>query len=318
MAVFEDERVLVTGGAGFIGSHIVDRLMIEGANVRVLDDMSDGSKSNILQWMENPKFELIKGDIRDQDAVNASLGDINIVFHQAAKVSIPLSVKQPHLVLSVNTMGTAILLEACRKLDVKKVVVASSSSVYGDSVALPKVETMATEPISPYAVSKLGAEHMAIAYYHTFGLNTTALRYFNVYGPRQRGGAYAGVISLFIKNALAGEALIIEGDGLQTRDFTYVKDVAESNKLAALCKDAKGNVYNVGSGVQTTIEEIASQILANTGSKSEKTYAPPRVGDVRHSLASLEKAKRDLCYEPKTKIKEGIKDTVEWVKSQTY
>ena len=317
MDSFDDERILVTGGAGFIGSHLVDKFMEEGAHVRVFDDMSDGSESNLQHWMENPKFTFVKGDVRNQSSVEDALKDINIVFHQAAKVSIPLSVEHPHLVLSVNTMGTSIVLEACRKLDVKKVVVASSSSVYGESAVLPKVETMPTEPISPYAVSKLGAEHMAIAYYHTFGLDTTALRYFNVYGPRQRGGAYAGVISIFIKNAQVGKALIIEGDGLQTRDFTYVKDVAECNKLAALCKDAKGNVYNVGSGVQTTIEEIATQILAATGSKSEKTYVPSRVGDVRHSLASLEKARRDLCYEPRTQIQEGIKNTVEWVKSQT-
>ena len=316
MAGFDDETVLITGGAGFIGSHIVDTLMEEGAFVRVLDDISDGSKENIAKWTDNPKFELLKGDVRNQKSVEDALQDVNIVFHQAAKVSIPLSVEQPQLVLSVNTIGTAILLDECRKQDVSKIVVASSSSVYGNSPILPKVETMPTEPISPYAVSKLGAENLTIAYFHTYGLNTTALRYFNVYGPRQRGGSYAGVISIFISKALANEEITVEGDGLQTRDFTYVKDVAECNKLAALCKDAKGNVYNVGSGVQTTIEEIARQILTVTGSKSKKRYAAPRVGDVYHSLASLDKVKRDLCYEPKTPIQGGIKNTVEWVKSQ--
>ena len=316
MAGFDDETVLITGGAGFIGSHIVDTLMEEGAFVRVLDDISDGSKENIAKWTDNPKFELLKGDVRNQKSVEDALQDVNIVFHQAAKVSIPLSVEQPQLVLSVNTIGTAILLDECRKQDVSKIVVASSSSVYGNSTILPKVESLPTEPISPYAVSKLGAENLTIAYFHTYGLNTTALRYFNVYGPRQRGGSYAGVISIFISKALANEEITIEGDGLQTRDFTYVTDVAECNKLAALCKDAKGNVYNVGSGVQTTIEEIARQILTVTGSKSKKRYATPRVGDVYHSLASLDKVKRDLCYEPKTPIQEGIKNTVEWVKSQ--
>jgi UDP-glucose 4-epimerase len=316
MGALNDDWVLVTGGAGFIGSHVVDRIMEEGAQVRVLDDMSNGKKENIENWMNNPKFEFIVGDIRNQDAVRDALKDISIVFHQAAKVSVPASVKNPLLTMDVNVIGTLILLDECRKQDITKVVVASSSSVYGDTPTLPKVESMSTNPISPYGVSKLTEEAMAVAFNRTYGLDTTAFRYFNVYGPRQRGGSYAGVISKFIKNALSGSPLMIDGDGSQTRDFTFIDDVVECNLLASNNHSSNGKVYNVGSGKRISINQLADIILEYTNSSSSKQYGPPRPGDVHDSLAGLDLVSHDLGYAPKTDIQEGIGKTIEWVKQQ--
>ncbi|UCE09237.1 MAG: NAD-dependent epimerase/dehydratase family protein, partial [Candidatus Thorarchaeota archaeon] len=229
MSDFQDTRVLVTGGAGFIGSHTVDQLMNEGAHVRVLDDFSDSDDSNIEYWKGENRFELVVGDIRNPDVVSNALEDITYVFHMAAKVSIPLSVERPHYVFDVNVMGTSNLLDQCRKRDIEKVVFPSSASVYGDVASLPIVESASTNPISPYGVSKLMSEQVVLTYYHTYGLQTTILRYFNVYGPRQTGGAYSGVISIFLKQAMENAPLTVDGDGQQTRDFVFVDDVVSSN-----------------------------------------------------------------------------------------
>jgi UDP-glucose 4-epimerase len=307
------KHVLVTGGAGFIGSHLVDRLMNQGAFVRVLDDMSNGLESNISAWLTSDHFELLRGDIRNISDVKRAMNGIELVFHEAAKVSIPLSVKEPHLVFDVNVMGTATLLDECRKQDVEKIVVASSSSVYGNTLDLPKRETMPLLPISPYAVSKLAAENLAYAFYSTYGLNTTSLRYFNVYGPRQRGGAYAGVISIFIQQAKDGLALTINGDGRQTRDFTFIDDVVSCNLIAAESPKSKGRFYNVGGGSQISISELADLIIELTKSCSIKKYTEPRPGDVQDSLASLTIVGDDLDYRPKWTIRKGLEKTVDWV-----
>lgn len=309
------KRVLVTGGAGFIGSHLVDKLMSDGAFVRVLDDMSNGSESNISSWLKNKHFELIHGDIRNADDVKKAVKDVEIVFHEAAKVSVPFSIREPHLVLDVNVLGTTTILDACRKQDVEKVVVASSSSVYGDTIELPKTESMAPNPISPYAVSKLAEEKLASAFHRTYGLNTTSLRYFNVYGPRQRGGAYAGVISIFIKQAQNGMPLTIDGHGLQTRDFTYVDDVVTCNLLALESSKSKGQFYNVGSGSRISIDELGNLIIELTNSKSTKEYGKQRIGDIQDSLASLEKIRMDIGYTPKWTIRHGLLKTIEWMNS---
>lgn len=303
------------GGSGFIGSHIVDRLMNDGEFVRVLDDMSNGSESNISAWLKNERFEFLLGDMRKEDVVNKAMEDIDVVYLEAAKVSVPLSVREPHLVMDVNVMGTTVVLDVCRKQDVEKVVVASSSSVYGDTPTLPKVETMPTLPISPYAVSKLAQENLTYAFCSTYGLNTTSLRYFNVYGPRQRGGHYAGVMSIFIKQAQQGIPLTIDGDGTQTRDFTFIDDVVTANLLALQSPNSKGKFYNVGGGARISIDELADLIIELTGSKSTKEYKDPRPGDVKDSLASLEKIGKDLGYKPKWTIRDGLAKTIEWMNS---
>lgn len=316
MSYFKEKRILVTGGAGFIGSHVVGRLMSEGASVCVLDDMSNGEISNIEKWRANSNFRLLKEDIRDGEAVRKALKDVDIVFHQAAKVSVPVSVREPQLVMDINVMGSTVVLDECRKADVDKIVVASSSSVYGDTPTLPKIETMPTSPISPYAVSKLAEETLTLAFSRTYGLDATALRYFNVYGPRQRGGAYAGVISIFISNAIESQPLLIDGDGLQTRDFTYIDDVVECNLLSASTTKSKGKVYNVGGGAQITIKNLAERIVQANNSTSSLSYGPERLGDVRDSLASIERARKDLGYRPRIEIDEGLMKTIEWVKSR--
>ena len=305
----------MTGGSGFIGSHIVDRLMNDGAFVRVLDDMSNGSESNIAAWKNNERFEFLRGDIRKEDDVKKAMKDIDVVFHEAAKVSVPVSVREPLLVLDVNVMGTAVVLDACRKQEVEKVVVASSSSVYGDTPTLPKVESMPTLPISPYAVSKLGQENLTYAFCSTYGLNTTSLRYFNVFGPRQRGGTYAGVMSIFFKQAQQGIPLTIEGDGTVTRDFTFIDDVVSANLLASESPNSKGQFYNVGGGSRISIDALADLIIELTDSKSTKEYKDPRPGDVQDSLASLEKIGNDIDYKPKWTLRDGLTKTLEWLSS---
>jgi nucleoside-diphosphate-sugar epimerase len=313
---FKGESVLVTGGAGFIGSHIVDRLMSEGASVRVLDDLSNGNMANLSLWKDNKNLEFIVGDIRDKRTVETALKDIEVVFHQAAKVSVPMSVKNPLLVMDVNAMGSATLLDGCRRGDINKIVVASSSSVYGDTPILPKEETMPTLPLSPYAVSKLSEETLAIAFHSTYGLNSTALRYFNVYGPRQRGGSYAGVMYIFISKALQNEPLPIEGDGQQSRDFTFIDDVVVCNILAAESSKSGGNVYTVGGGGRITIDKLADEIIVATDSMSTKRFIDPRPGDVRNSLASLVKVNADLGYSPRWNISRGLAKTVDWMKTK--
>jgi len=318
LKIVDGSIALVTGGAGFIGSHIVDRLMNEGAHVRVLDDLSNGNMSNLSQWKDNKNFEFIQGDVRDETIVKSAVRDVEVVFHEAAKVSVPMSVKAPILTMDVNAMGTVTLLDGCRKADVKKVVVASSSSVYGDTPVLPKVETMPTAPLSPYAVSKLAEETLTIAFNSTYNLDTTALRYFNVLGPRQRGGSYAGVINIFISKAFENEVVPIEGDGEQSRDFTFIEDVVDCNIQAAESSKSGGNIYNVGGGGRITINNLADEVIKITESTSTKIHLDPRPGDVAHSLASLEKVNADLGYSPKWNISTGLIKTIEWMKTGLF
>ncbi|NHI82930.1 MAG: SDR family NAD(P)-dependent oxidoreductase [Candidatus Thorarchaeota archaeon] len=309
-------RTLVTGGAGFIGSHIVDGLIEQDAEVIVLDDMSNGDLKNIARWEDNKRLKLIKGDIRNQETVRNAIRDVEYLFHQAARVSVPYSVRNPHLVLEVNVMGTTVLLEESRKADVEKIVVASSSSVYGDTPTLPKVETMCTNPISPYGVSKLAQEQLGKAFHETYNMNITSLRYFNVYGPRQRGGSYAGVISIFFKKAFENQALPIFGDGTSTRDFTYVEDVVQANLLAAAKPVSKGRIYNVARGEQTSIDGLTDEIIRLSSSKSKKEYLASRPGDIHDSLADLTLICRELGYDPKYGISEGLRKTFNWISNE--
>ncbi len=307
------QRILVTGGAGFIGSHIVDRLLKKGFEVTVVDNLSTGQRENITQHKDKKDFHFIKGDIQDKALVKKVVENVDAVFHEAARVSVPKSVENPLLTNEVNVSGTMNLLEACRNSDLKRFIHASSSSIYGETETLPKHERQMPQPISPYAVSKLAAENYVKIYHRVYGLNTVCLRYFNVYGPRQIYSAYSGVIPIFINRLLNNEPPIIYGDGKQTRDFTFVQDIVEANMLALTKETAVGEIFNIATGTRTTINQLATmlqQIMNKTNLKPE--YTDPRPGDIKHSYADITKAKKLLQYEPRIFIKDGLTRLVEW------
>lgn len=306
-------KILVTGGLGFIGSHIVDRLVKEEFEVTVIDNLSTGRRGNIAYHQNRKDFNFIEGDIRDAALVKRIIKDVDAVFHEAALVSVPHSVENPLLTNEVNVSGTLNLLEACRDADVKRFIHASSSSVYGETETLPKHEKLNPQPISPYAVSKLAAENYVKVYYEVYGLNTVCLRYFNVYGPRQTYGPYSGVITIFINRLLKNESPIIYGDGKQTRDFTYIQDVVEANMLALTRERAIGEVFNIATGNQTTINQLAAMLQQIMNKTNLRTiFTNPRRGDIKHSYADITKAKKLLQYNPKISLKKGLTQLVKW------
>jgi len=305
---------LVTGGAGFIGSHLVEELVKQGQRVRVIDNLSTGKKENIKPFLE--KIEFIEGDIRDLEIVREAMDEVDYVLHQAAVPSVPRSVKDPLTSNSVNVEGTLNILIAARDAGVKRVVYASSSSVYGDTPVLPKHEDMKQEPRSPYAVSKLAGELYCQASYHVYGLETVALRYFNVFGPWQDPQSqYAAVVPKFITALLHGKPPMIFGDGEQSRDFTYIENVVAANLLAAKAPNVAGEAFNIACGERITINELARMLAEFIGVTTEPEHTPARSGDVLHSLADISKAKRLLGYEGKVGVHEGLKQTVEWYKN---
>lgn len=300
-------RVLVTGGAGFIGSHLVDGLMNEGYEVVVLDNFFSGETGNIRHHLDSGKFRLIKGDVRSSEDVKEALRDVDAVFHLAAIVSVPLSVKNPLLVDDVNVRGTLNLLEASLKADIERFIYASSCAVYGEALSLPIDEKHPTNPTSPYAASKLAAEYYCKVFSQNYGLKTLCLRYFNVYGPRQVKGLYSGVITRFIDRLRQGKPPIIYGDGKQTRDFVHVRDVVEASMLALSCQST-GEVMNVGTGRSITISKLAEVLMALSGRSDLKPrYVAPRRGDIRSSCADISRAKRALGYKPKVVLKKGLR-----------
>ena len=302
--------VLITGGAGFIGSNIATALVDMDYDVRIIDNFSTGKKENISGLDGN--VEVIKGDIRDNKILEKNLTDVEIILHQAALTSVPRSIKNPQRSNDSNILGSLTMLTAAVKKEVGAVVYASSSSAYGDTPILPKRETMKPTPLSPYAVTKLAGEVYCKVFSEVYGLRTVSLRYFNVYGPRQDPlSQYAAVIPRFISAILKGKRPMIYGDGEQTRDFTYVKDVVEANILA-MRKGRKGEVYNIGRGERVTINALAEKICEITGIKVKPEHVDPRKGDVRHSLADISKAKKDLGYEPRYTLEEGLAETIEW------
>jgi UDP-glucose 4-epimerase len=309
-------KILVTGGAGFIGSHIVGRLLDESYDVTVLDDFSKGRLENLAPYMELKNFHLVKGDIRDFDLVRRVIKDVDAVFHEAAFVSVVLSIEDPVLVNDVNLTSTLNLLKAAVDSGVKRFVFASSAAVYGETASPLMVEEMPTAPTSPYGVSKLAAESYTRSFYKTYGLETVALRYFNVYGPRQSfdiQSGYGGVITLFLRRLAKNMDLIIYGDGEQTRDFVYVQDVVQANMLALHSKNAAGDFFNIGSGYRTTVNEVAWALKASLNKKDIKSvYADPRPGEVKHGYANINKAKNALGYAPRFSLKEGIAYLVDW------
>ncbi len=311
------QRILVVGGAGFIGSHIVDKLLEGGLEVIVLDNFSTGRMENLAQQKHNKNLRVVKGDIRDAKQIKATIKDVDAVFNDAAIVSVRLSVDNPMLVNDVNVNGALNLLKASADGHVKRFVQASSASVYGDAEMLPISEDTLLKPISPYAVSELAAESYALAFHKAYGLQTVCLRYFNVYGPRQAYNPYTGAITLFINQLLNNQLVTIFGDGEQTRDFVYVEDVASANTLALTSKEAVGKAFNVGTGAATSINTLVKALAKIVGrSKVKPLHAKPKLGEIRHSVASIEKAKRILGYRPAFPIDSGLRQLVKWHTSE--
>jgi UDP-glucose 4-epimerase len=303
------DTFLVTGGAGFIGSHLVQRLVAQGARVRVLDDQSTGRWENVAPWAD--QIELVKGSICEPETCRLACRGVEFVLHQAALPSVPRSVRDPARSHDVNVSGTLNLLIAARDAGVRRFVMASSSSVYGNTRELPRHEGMTPAPLSPYAVNKLAGEQYAQVFHGIYGLETVALRYFNVFGPRQDPHSeYAAVVPRFILAALHGEAPVIYGDGTQSRDFTYVENVVEANLRACTAAAAPGHVLNVGSGQSHTLLELAATISEIVGRKLPPVLAEPRLGDVLHSLADIRLAESVLGYRPCVSFREGVERTV--------
>jgi len=306
-------RYLVTGGAGFIGSNIVEELVKRKQEVVVIDDLSTGKRENIEPFLDMITF--IEGDIRDRELVRKALDGVDYVLHQAALASVPRSIENPILVNEVNVSGTLILLEESRRAGVKRFVYAASSSAYGDTEILPKREDMNPSPLSPYAISKLTGEYYCSVYYKVYGLETISLRYFNVFGPRQDPNSqYAAVIPIFITKLLMGESPTIFGDGEQSRDFTYVSNVVNANLLAATSDNAKGQVVNIACGERYTLNELLDILKRMIGKDIKAIYTDPRPGDVKHSQADISLATKLLGFKPEISFEEGLKKSVEWYK----
>jgi UDP-glucose 4-epimerase len=307
---------LVTGGAGFIGSHLVEALLERGQRVRVLDNFSTGSPAN-LEAVQG-RIELIEGDITDMATVRQAMQGAEVVYHQAALASVPRSVANPLATHRVCVDGTLNVLLAARDAKVRRVVYAASSSAYGNSARLPKTETDPTAPLSPYAVAKLAAEHYCAAFSQVYGLETVRLRYFNVFGPRQSPDSpYAAVVPLFIQALTGRKAPTIHGDGEQSRDFTYVADTVQANLLAAEAPGVSGRVYNVACGRRTTLLEMVGYLNEMLGTRIAPRHVAARLGDVRHSQADIERAKTDLGYRPTTDVPAGLRRCLEWWQSGT-
>ncbi len=301
---------LVTGGAGFIGSTLAEALLRQGDTVRILDDFSSGRRSNIESL--KGKLDVIEGTVVDPATVKRAMQGVEIVFHEAAIPSVPRSVDNPQASMMANVMGTTVVLDVARQSGVKRVVFAASSSAYGDTPTLPKIETMTPQPKSPYAISKLAGEQLLTAFASLYGLETVSLRYFNVFGPRQDPTSqYAAVIPNFVTAALTGKKPTVFGDGEQTRDFCFIENVVRANMQAATTpKKLKGEVVNIACAERISLNQLLAMIGEETRTKVEAIYAPSRAGDVRDSLASIDAAHALFGYEPKIKVREGLAKTI--------
>ena len=304
-------KYLVTGGAGFIGSHISEELVKRDHEVRILDNFLTGKKENIVSLLD--KIEFIEGDIKDFETCQHALEGVDFVLHQAALPSVPRSIKDPLTTNENNIRGTLNVLLASREAKVKKVVFASSSSVYGDDTHLPKIEGRQGNPLSPYALSKLVGEHYCRIFSQIYGLSTVFLRYFNIFGPRQDPfSQYAAVIPNFITKMLKGEKPIIFGDGEQSRDFTFVSNVVEANILASKAQDVSGEAFNIACGERTTVNSLVNTINEVLNKNIDPVHDEPRPGDVKNSFAEISKARKMLKYEPLVPFNEGLKKTINW------
>lgn len=308
-------KYIVTGGAGFIGSHIVEELAARNHEVVVLDNLASGRRENIAPFLRQGGVSFIEGSIMDVSLLKKTFGGADGVFHEGAIVSVPRSVADPPETHAINLTGTFNVLLAARDTGVKKVVFASSAAVYGELPELPKREDMLPQTLSPYAVSKLAGEYYCSVFSRLYGVRCTALRYFNVFGPRQDPGSpYSGVISKFISNTLGRRPLTIFGDGTQTRDFVYVKDVVQANLLAMAGN--KTGIFNIALGRRINLLELADMIREIAGISVPVTFAPPAAGDIKDSLADISRARDMLGYEPAYTVRSGLERTVEWYREQ--
>ncbi|HEY9153212.1 MAG TPA: SDR family NAD(P)-dependent oxidoreductase [Anaerolineales bacterium] len=312
------KQYLVTGGAGFIGSHIVRALLEQGAAVRVLDNFSSGKREN-LEGSGNSKngsrLEIVEGDVRDARIVADAVRDVDIVFHEAAFVSVPESMEKPQVCFDVNIAGTSTLFESARNAGVRRVVIASSAAVYGDLAALPLKEDTLLKPLSPYAVSKRVDEMFAELYTASFGLEVVALRYFNVYGPRQRPDSmYAAAVPIFIRRLRDGKPVTVFGDGGQTRDLIFVGDVVRANLIASEHPSAVGKIFNVCTGQSTRILDLLDVLYKLFPNAPKPVFAPPRAGDIYKSLGSPARAEEIIGFQAQTSLADGLKETVDWMR----
>ncbi|MCD6583127.1 MAG: SDR family oxidoreductase [Candidatus Omnitrophica bacterium] len=315
MEELKNRKVLVTGGAGFIGSHIVDKLLQVGARVVVLDNLVTGSEDNLKHCIEN--IEFVRGDIRDEELLEKILSDVDFVSHQAALRSVPKSVDNPFEYHDVNVTGTFKLYLKAKEKGIKRIVYASSSSVYGERAEFPEREADPHQPISPYGVSKLFGEYYGFVFTKIYKLEVVSLRYFNVFGPRQSlESRYAVVVPKFVTSLLKGESPPIYGDGNQERDFTYIDNVVEANLLALIKPNIEGEVFNIADGIPKSVNFLLEILKDITGKDIAPVYLPPRPGDVKKTHASIEKAKNLLGWQPKVSFRQGLKLTVEWFKDR--
>jgi len=312
-------KVLVTGGAGFIGSNLTEALLKQGHRVRVLDDFSTGKRENLLYDETYPSLEMVEGDIRDLAVCQKAMKGIEHVFHQAALPSVQRSVEDPLGSNAVNAGGTLNILFAAREETVKRVIYASSSSIYGDTPTLPKLEEMPANPLSPYALQKYIGEQYCRLFYQLYGLETVSLRYFNIFGPKQDpASVYSAVIPRFIDALLKGHPPLIFGDGEQSRDFTYIDNVVRANLLAMSAEHLQGEAINIACGKRVSLNQLLNILKEIVGSKVSPTHEEARKGDVKHSLADINKGKRLLNYDPQVGIEMGLKKTVEFFQKQGH
>jgi nucleoside-diphosphate-sugar epimerase len=312
-------KYLVTGGAGFIGSHIISALLEQGAAVRVLDNFSTGKRENIdalIEQFGQSQLEIFEGDVRDASRVSEAVSGIDIIFHEAAFVSVPQSMDEPQECLDINITGTSLLFNAARKAGVKRAVVASSAAVYGESDAFPLVEETPLLPKSPYAVSKRVDEMYAEMFTNSFNFEVVALRYFNVYGPRQRPDSmYAAAVPIFARRLLDGKPITVYGDGGQTRDLINVQDIVRANLAASEHPDAAGKIFNICTGIETRLLDLLDVLYEEFPNAPKHEFAPPRAGDLYRSIGSPQKAKDVMGFEAQVSLAAGLKEVVEWMRS---
>ncbi len=309
-------NIVVTGASGFIASHLVDQLLLKGYNVIGIDSMRTGKKENLSDAMNNDKFQLVIADIRDDDLASHIDSDVDVIYHLAAISSVTLSIEDPRLVNDVNTGGTVNILELARESNTKRVVFSSSAAVYGDPEEMPVHEDFGFNPLSPYAASKIAAEMYIRSYSSAFDIDSTILRYFNVYGPRQAFSEYSGVVSIFTNHAIANEPIKIEGNGEQTRSFVHVSDVARATVLAGEVNTAIGATINISGPDLISVLRLAQLMKENVqGCKSEIVHVAPRLGDVKDSIGSMERAQKLLGFTPSIPLERGLQETSEWYRT---